>query len=139
MSRHPSPSVVPTPISPIADPTPSTPETTRDALADSFLPEVADVSNVIAVSVYCLLTAFQSPAHVPAPGAASSPEPRRIGTPSRKENATDVRSHAASQRPDPPLAMSAEAPPHGGPARQYLNSKITPVLLVGLKMLAKEQ
>jgi hypothetical protein len=58
MSQHPSPSVVPTPILHTADPTPSMPESTRDALPNSFLPEIADVSNIIVVSVYYLLMAF---------------------------------------------------------------------------------
>jgi COMPASS component SDC1 len=81
---------------------------------------------------------LQSPAQAPAPSAVS-PAPPRIGTPVRKENGTDVSSRAASQHPDPASAMPTEAPPHGGPTRQYLNSKITPVLLDGMKMLAKEQ
>lgn len=48
-------------------------------------------------------------------------------------------SRAASQHPDPVAAMPAEAPPHGAPTRQYLNSKVTGVLLEGMKLLAKEQ
>jgi len=35
--------------------------------------------------------------------------------------------------------MPKEAPPHGAPTRQYLNSKVTGVLLEGVKQLAKEQ
>lgn len=35
--------------------------------------------------------------------------------------------------------MPAHAPPHGAPARQYLNAKVTATLLEGMKQLAKEQ
>ena len=35
--------------------------------------------------------------------------------------------------------MPKEAPPHGAPARQFLNTKVTGVLLEGMKQLAKEQ
>jgi COMPASS component SDC1 len=35
--------------------------------------------------------------------------------------------------------MPAEAIPHGAPVRQYINSKITGVLLEGMKIVAREQ
>lgn len=35
--------------------------------------------------------------------------------------------------------MPAEAPPHGHNARRYLNTKVTGVLLEGMKQIAKEQ
>lgn len=35
--------------------------------------------------------------------------------------------------------MPAHVPPHGAPARQYLNAKVTATLLEGMKQLAKEQ
>ena len=71
---------------------------------------------------------------------APSPAPPRTGTPSRTSG-TDVASRATSQHPDPaPMpAIPKEAPPHGAPTRQYLNSKVTTVLLEGMKQLAKEQ
>jgi len=62
-----------------------------------------------------------------------------MGTPVRRDNGPDVSSRAASQHPDAVTAMPAEAPPHGAPTRQYLNSKVTGVLLEGMKLLAKEQ
>ena len=68
-----------------------------------------------------------------------SPAPPRTGTPVRKETGPETSSRAASQHPDSSLAMLAEAPPHGAPTRQYLNAKVTGVLLEGMKMLAKEQ
>jgi COMPASS component SDC1 len=75
-----------------------------------------------------------------APGAtnAPSPAPPRTGTPSRS-NGNDATSRATSQHPDPAPAIPKEAPPHGAPTRQYLNSKVTGVLLEGMKQLAKEQ
>ena len=48
-------------------------------------------------------------------------------------------SRAASLHPDPGFAMPAEAPPHGHNARRYLNTKVTGVLLEGMKQIAKEQ
>lgn len=74
-----------------------------------------------------------------APGAtnAASPAPARTGTPSR--NGNEATSRATSQHPDPAPTIPKEAPPHGAPTRQYLNSKVTTVLLEGMKQLAKEQ
>ncbi|KAI1497360.1 Dpy-30 motif-domain-containing protein [Biscogniauxia marginata] len=78
----------------------------------------------------------------PAPAASStnapSPAPARTGTPLRT-NGQENTSRAASQHPDPGFTMPAEAPPHGAPVRQYLNSKVTSTLLEGMKVIAKEQ
>ena len=54
-------------------------------------------------------------------------------------NGTDATSRATSQHPDPAPTIPKEAPPHGAPTRQYLNGKVTGVLLEGMKQLAKEQ
>ncbi|RQM06971.1 hypothetical protein DH86_00000108 [Scytalidium sp. 3C] len=70
---------------------------------------------------------------------APSPIPPRTGTPNRHTNGTDVHSRAASQHPDPVSSIPSEAALHGAPTRQYLNSKVTGVLLEGMKQLAKEQ
>ncbi|OBT55945.1 hypothetical protein VE04_03828 [Pseudogymnoascus sp. 24MN13] len=71
---------------------------------------------------------------------AQSPIPARTGTPVQANIAADSSSRAASQHPEPgPTAMPAHAPPHGAPARQYLNAKVTATLLEGMKHLAKEQ
>lgn len=35
--------------------------------------------------------------------------------------------------------MPAEAAVHGAPVRQYMNAKVTPVLLEAMKIIAKEQ
>lgn len=54
-------------------------------------------------------------------------------------------SRSASAHPDqggggPAMpAMPAEAAAHGAPVRQYINGKITGVLLEGMKIVAKEQ
>ncbi|PHH59027.1 hypothetical protein CDD81_3929 [Ophiocordyceps australis] len=63
---------------------------------------------------------------------AQSPAPARTATPAHG-------SRAASAYPDSGLAMPSEAIPHGDATRRYLNSKVTAVLLEGMKMLAKEQ
>lgn len=63
----------------------------------------------------------------------------RTGTPSRHLNGNgNDNSRAASLHPEP-SAMPKEAPPHGAPTRQYINSKVTGPLLDGMKILAKEQ
>ncbi|KAH6606487.1 hypothetical protein Trco_005640 [Trichoderma cornu-damae] len=68
----------------------------------------------------------------PAPAAfAPSPAPGRTGTPAHG-------SRAASAHPDPGFAMPSEAPLHGDSTRRYLNTKVTGVLLEGMKLLAKE-
>jgi COMPASS component SDC1 len=48
-------------------------------------------------------------------------------------------SRAASAHPDPSFTMPPEAPAHGAPVRQYINTKVTGVLLEGMKLIAKEQ
>ncbi|OAA32776.1 Dpy-30 motif protein [Moelleriella libera RCEF 2490] len=69
----------------------------------------------------------------PVPGnLAPSPAPPRIGTPGHG-------SRAASLHPDAGFAMPSEAPVHGDSARRYLNTRVTGVLLEGMKQLAKDQ
>ncbi|KAI1484696.1 hypothetical protein F5X96DRAFT_415924 [Biscogniauxia mediterranea] len=108
----------------------------------------------------------QAPSPAPAPSSSTNapspaPAPARTGTPLRNNTNTTTTaatngnnnnngqgqgqenysssSRAASQHPDPGFTMPAEAPPHGAPVRQYLNSKVTGTLLEGMKVLAKEQ
>ncbi|KJZ73642.1 hypothetical protein HIM_06975 [Hirsutella minnesotensis 3608] len=64
--------------------------------------------------------------------AAQSPAPARTATPTQG-------SRAASVHPDTGLSIPSEAVPHGDPTRQYLNNKVTGVLLEGMKQLAKDQ
>ncbi|OAQ99303.1 hypothetical protein LLEC1_00727 [Akanthomyces lecanii] len=69
----------------------------------------------------------------PAPAnAAASPAPARTGTSAQA-------SRAPSVHPDPGFTIPSEAAPHGDSTRRYLNTKVTGVLLEGMKMLAKEQ
>ncbi|KAI0889876.1 uncharacterized protein GGS22DRAFT_149362 [Annulohypoxylon maeteangense] len=80
---------------------------------------------------------------------AASPNPTtaatgaRTGTPLRNTNGgqenANGSSRAASQHPDAGFTMPAEAPPHGAPARQYLNALVTGPLLDGMKMLVREK
>ncbi|KAL6924741.1 hypothetical protein FSST1_002015 [Fusarium sambucinum] len=74
------------------------------------------------------------PASSPAPVThAPSPAPARTGTPAQG-------SRAASAHPDVVgLNIPSEAPLHGDSARRYLNTKVTGVLLEGMKQLAKDQ
>ncbi|PBP27309.1 dpy-30 domain-containing protein [Diplocarpon rosae] len=80
-----------------------------------------------------------SPAVAPSIPNAPSPIPARVGTPSRNTNGNDTPSRAASQYPELSSTIPNEAPPHGAPTRQYLNSKVTGPLMDGMKLLAKEQ
>ncbi|KAI1661503.1 hypothetical protein F4813DRAFT_231483 [Daldinia decipiens] len=83
-----------------------------------------------------------SPAAAAATTTTTTAPPARTGTPLRATNGqqeANSSSRAASQHPDPGFTMPAEAPPHGAPVRQYLNSKVTGPLLDGMKMIAKEQ
>ncbi|KAI1383290.1 uncharacterized protein F4822DRAFT_420077 [Hypoxylon trugodes] len=100
-------------------------------------------------------TTEQAPSPLPtnntagAPLTSNAPSPLgRTGTPLRTTangqekdggNNANSSSRAASQHPDPGFTMPSEAPPHGAPVRQYLNSKVTGPLLDGMKIIAKEQ
>ncbi|KAI6093890.1 hypothetical protein F4821DRAFT_221672 [Hypoxylon rubiginosum] len=80
-----------------------------------------------------------STSNAPSPAAAAA-APARTGTPLRNVNGQDNNSsRAASQHPDSGFTMPAEAPPHGAPVRQYLNSTVTGPLLDGMKMIAKDR
>ncbi|KLU92797.1 hypothetical protein MAPG_11760 [Magnaporthiopsis poae ATCC 64411] len=87
--------------------------------------------------------AGQSPAQPLTAGtSSSSPLPPRTGTPMRNTGSAnpDAGSRATSQHPpDTGFVIPAEATPHGAPARRYLNTKVTGVLLEGMKLIAKEQ
>ncbi|KAK3363089.1 hypothetical protein B0T25DRAFT_562120 [Lasiosphaeria hispida] len=91
-----------------------------------------------------------------APSNAPSPIPARVSTPtpmarnlSTNGEAGGTSSRAASAHPDPAatagggagvsFSLPSEVPVHGAPLRQYLNTKVTGVLLQGMKVLAKEQ
>lgn len=112
------------------------PSSQKDILMADAPPEQASVSNIYQQAALVqkgwqahLLTQSKSPA---AGGHAPSPAPPRTGTPAQG-------SRAASVHPDPIVGMPAEAAPHGDPTRRYLNTKVTGVLLEGMKQLAKDK
>ncbi|KAK7908143.1 hypothetical protein PG985_015446 [Apiospora marii] len=80
-----------------------------------------------------------APVAMPATSGASPAPPARTGTPLRTNGQPESNSRATSQHPDTGFTMPAEAPPHGAPVRQYLNTNVTGALLEGMKQLAKEQ
>ncbi|TLS24407.1 hypothetical protein PpBr36_08800 [Pyricularia pennisetigena] len=82
------------------------------------------------------------PAATTASPAPASPAPARTGTPMRNMvggGGGDTGSRAGSLHPEPSFNMPAEAATHGAPARVYLNTKVTGVLLEGMKIIAKDQ
>ncbi|KAK3311130.1 uncharacterized protein B0T15DRAFT_520527 [Chaetomium strumarium] len=100
-------------------------------------------------------TARQQPPiqQVQTPPAAPSPTPTPQ-IPAAAATAPPSTSRAASTHPEPAVggsgmpsasaitpgfAMPSEAAAHGAPVRQYINSKITGVLLEGMKLVAREQ
>lgn len=109
----------------------------KDIVMSDSTPDRAAVSIFHRRAQLWKLTVTQSPAILPGATNTLSPAPPRVGTPSRNVNGENT-SRAASLHPDPPT-MPSQAPPHGAPTRQYLNGKVTGVLLDGMKQLAKEQ
>ncbi|RDW78171.1 hypothetical protein BP5796_06023 [Coleophoma crateriformis] len=66
-----------------------------------------------------------------------SPFPPRNGTPSRASNG-DGTPRATSQVPDAPVLPTVPVA-HGATPRRYLNATVVPVLLEGMKQLAREE
>ncbi|TLD05943.1 uncharacterized protein PgNI_08994 [Pyricularia grisea] len=87
--------------------------------------------------------AATQPAATTASPAPASPAPGRTGTPMRNlvggGGGGDTGSRAGSLHPEPSFNMPTEAATHGAPARVYLNTKVTGVLLEGMKIIAKDQ
>ncbi|CZT00392.1 related to histone-lysine N-methyltransferase [Rhynchosporium graminicola] len=110
----------------------ATPQTTTTSPAQAIDPS----RDVIMTDIMSERPA--SPAILPGATLANH-IPTRTATPSRNTNGSDNTSRAASLHPDPTPAMPKEAPPHGAPTRQYLNSKVTGPLMDGMKLLAKDQ
>ncbi|KIW07615.1 uncharacterized protein PV09_01565 [Verruconis gallopava] len=74
--------------------------------------------------------------------AGQEPHPSTI--PSAPVNQTTSRPHTPAARgsphPAPPVTVPPSQPnPHGSPVRVYLNQKVTPYLLEGMKQLAIEE
>ncbi|RMJ08519.1 hypothetical protein CDV36_011868 [Fusarium kuroshium] len=104
-----------------------------DSGATNGLPSHAVQAEALQKDIVMSDAPADQPASSPAPVAhAPSPVPARTGTPAQG-------SRAASAHPDPGFNIPAEAPPHGDSTRQYLNTKVTGVLLEGMKQLAKDK
>ncbi|KAH8180052.1 dpy-30 motif domain-containing protein [Sarocladium implicatum] len=100
----------------------------NEAVGQNGLPQAQDTSLKDVSMTDVPPEQASSPA---AGGLAPSPAPGRTGTPAQG-------SRAASAHPDP-VGMPAEAAAHGDPTRLYLNTKVTGVLLEGMKQLAKDK
>ncbi|KAI1398542.1 hypothetical protein F4819DRAFT_468280 [Hypoxylon fuscum] len=122
----------------------STPANTGEA--PTPIPSATTPAPTVEQNTSVAMTTEKAPSPAPAAAPATStsnapsPAPARTGTPLRNVNGTDnASSRAASQHPDSGFTMPAEAPPHGAPTRQYLNSKVCGPLLDGMKLLARER
>ncbi|KAK8089182.1 hypothetical protein PG997_004143 [Apiospora hydei] len=133
----------PSPLSqttPIASTPAEAPSTT--AVAASTEPVVEGVNKDVAMTDVPTTEQAPSPAPaaMPSTSGASPAPPARTGTPLRTNGQQpESSSRATSQHPDTGFTMPAEAPPHGAPVRQYLNSRVTGALLEGMKQIVKEQ
>ncbi|KAL2153883.1 hypothetical protein VTH82DRAFT_2559 [Thermothelomyces myriococcoides] len=111
---------------------PSQTTTTQPSQPQQQQPLAATPTSTTTATAATTTTATRVPTPAPAPAQQQQQQPT---------------SRAASQHPDPAttgsgtagFTMPAEAAPHGAPVRQYINSKITGVLLEGMKIVAREQ
>lgn len=107
-------------------------QTTQPSQPQQQQPLAATPTSTTTATAATTTTATRVPTPAPAPAQQQQQQPT---------------SRAASQHPDPAttgsgtagFTMPAEAAPHGAPVRQYINSKITGVLLEGMKIVAREQ
>ncbi|KAK4117164.1 hypothetical protein N656DRAFT_773228 [Canariomyces notabilis] len=82
---------------------------------------------------------------IPPPPTAAAPIPDQQQQQQQQQQRGSSTSRAASAHPEPAagpapgFTMPSEAAPHGAPVRQYINTKITGVLLEGMKLVAREQ
>ncbi|KAK4103059.1 hypothetical protein N658DRAFT_445417 [Parathielavia hyrcaniae] len=72
-----------------------------------------------------------------APSQHPDPAAPTMGSSSSSSTTTTTTTTTVPAPPGP--IMPTEATPHGAPVRQYINSKITGVLLEGMKIVAREQ
>ncbi|KAK9775822.1 hypothetical protein AB5N19_05211 [Seiridium cardinale] len=150
-SRRVSTTPIPVPVpfyahQPVVQPTPSPLGQTPVAPPPAVEPPTAMADTPSAVPEGTpkdiAMTDVEPPAASPARQQGASPAPNRTGTPARATNGLQEQassSRAASAHPDPGFTMPSEAPPHGAPVRQYLNTKVTAAVLEGMKLVAKEQ
>lgn len=117
------------------------PQETKDVVMSDSTPDRAAVCTPMSLNcpIYNLTISPQSPANAMGVASVPSPVPPRTGTPGRNTNGSDANSRATSQHPDPAPTIPREAPPHGASTRQYLNSRVTRVVMDGMKLLAKER
>ncbi|KAI9048210.1 hypothetical protein LZ554_008005 [Drepanopeziza brunnea f. sp. 'monogermtubi'] len=123
-----------------ATPLPILPPQDQNLSSDIVMADAPEIAlEIPAAPAIISNPANESPAVISNPANAPSPIPARVGTPSRTTNGTDVASRAPSQHPEPSSTVPKEAPLHGAPVRQYMNSKVTGPVMDGMKVLAKEQ
>ncbi|KAI0196854.1 hypothetical protein F4808DRAFT_439432 [Astrocystis sublimbata] len=142
-SAAPAPAPVPSPTASAVQSQPTETETETETPA---IPAVAEVQTEAAPPTAESNGAKDvpmmdaDPAASPAPAPAPVQAPARTGTP-KQENANTATntSRAASAHPDASFTMPAVAAQHGAPVRKYLNTKVTPHLLEGMKLVAKMQ
>ncbi|KAI0125731.1 hypothetical protein BJ170DRAFT_684983 [Xylariales sp. AK1849] len=128
--------VLPTVVAPTPSPLSQTP-VAGPPPATEAVPNTSETAIDGASKDVTMTDAEQAPSPAP-PTNNASPAPARTGTPLRT-NGVDSNSRAASQQPDRGFTMPVEAPLHGAPVRQYLNTKVTGAVLEGMKLIAKEQ
>ncbi|KAM7221586.1 hypothetical protein V8F06_002977 [Rhypophila decipiens] len=80
-------------------------------------------------------TAANSSSNAPSP----TPALARVGGAGLEGDRTTSRAASANPETGPSFTMPSEAPAHGAPVRQYINQKVTSVLMQGMKLIAKEQ
>ncbi|KAK6864386.1 hypothetical protein PG995_000914 [Apiospora arundinis] len=138
----PSPLSQATPIASTPAEAPSTTAAAQTAPVPAAEPIVEGINKDVAMTDVPTTEQAPSPAPIAmtSTSGASPAPPARTGTPLRTNGQQqESSSRANSQHPDSGFTMPTEAPPHGAPVRQYLNSRVTGALLEGMKQIAKEQ
>ncbi|TLD28678.1 hypothetical protein PspLS_03974 [Pyricularia sp. CBS 133598] len=125
-------------------PTPQVAQSQNPVPSTETPPTAAAAPSAAAPQPQIAAAATTQPAATTASPAPASPAPGRTGTPMRNMvggggGGGDTGSRAGSLHPEPSFNMPTEAATHGAPARVYLNTKVTGVLLEGMKIIAKDQ
>ncbi|KZL85131.1 dpy-30 domain-containing protein [Colletotrichum incanum] len=124
------------------EPTPQ--EAAAPTTSEPTMPTAPATTSADAVSRDIAMTDAVEPSSSPAPipqaaPSAPSPAPGRTGTPSRNLNG-EASSRAGSAHPDVhPTNLPNQAVEHGDPARMYINSHVSAVLLEGMKIIGKNK
>ncbi|KAK4212977.1 hypothetical protein QBC37DRAFT_374529 [Rhypophila decipiens] len=99
-------------------------------------PESAALSGLTAgAATASSANAANSSSNAPSP----TPALARVGGAGLEGDRTTSRAASANPETGPSFTMPSEAPAHGAPVRQYINQKVTSVLMQGMKLIAKEQ